>query len=232
VTANILHTNRQEGALAAALADLGADLILVLEWTGRNADLDPFLTGGFELRAASPRAGTGGSCVLAKSDIEATFEVVASPVAGPCAMPLTTARIRWGSGWLSLIGVHAPPPIAACGASNARFLAALTSWFADGRLTASAGTARAGDPVVLMGDLNAHPWSRLVVDLRKAGLTDAFGLGVAPPSFTWRPVAWLPHLARIDYILLGAGLRADAAHVLDIPGSDHRLVLADVAWEP
>ncbi|MFC1573401.1 endonuclease/exonuclease/phosphatase family protein [Candidatus Eisenbacteria bacterium] len=168
VTANILYTNNQIATVTDQLVNLDADLILVLEWTGSNLAVERLATQGYVLRADSRRPGTAGSCVLLREGIEAEFEVVASPVAGQCTMPVTTGRIKLGPHWLSVIGMHAPPPIDICGDKNAEFLGAIADWFDRGRLRHDIGSAVAADPVVLLGDLNAIPLSKKVAAFRTA----------------------------------------------------------------
>jgi endonuclease/exonuclease/phosphatase family metal-dependent hydrolase len=146
-------------------------------------------------------------------------------------MPVVLGRIEWEGRWLALVGIHAPPPLDVCGDGNGRFLAAVAGWINGGRMREDRGPAGAGDPVVLLGDLNVTPFSGEIASYRAAGLADAYSLTSRRPRVTWRPKSWLPPIVRVDYILLGAGLTAADARILDIPGSDHRLVLADVRWQ-
>ncbi|MFC1572337.1 endonuclease/exonuclease/phosphatase family protein [Candidatus Eisenbacteria bacterium] len=228
ITANILYTNDQVADVTDRLTNLDADLILVLEWTGNNLARQQLTAKSYALHADSRRPGTAGSCILLREGVEAKFEVVASPVAGQCTMPVTTGRIKFGPSWVSVIGVHAPPPRSMCANKNAEFLTAVADWFDDGRLRHDIGEAVAADPVVLLGDLNAIPLSKEISAFRHSGLTDACSVTNLRPLFTWRPRTWLPPVARVDYIFLGEQLEAMDAGVFDLPGSDHRLVLADI----
>ena len=56
-------------------------------------------------------------------------------------MPIATARVRFGSGWLAILGIHAPPPIAECEETNAPTLTSLAEIVSNGRLTRDVGAA-------------------------------------------------------------------------------------------
>jgi endonuclease/exonuclease/phosphatase (EEP) superfamily protein YafD len=80
-------------------------------------------------------------------------------------------------------------------------------------------------PVLLVGDFNAtldHP------ELRSLDCTDvaaAAGQGLVGTWPTSLP-AWVG--TQIDHVLVGGGITPNSARVLDLPGSDHRAVLARV----
>jgi endonuclease/exonuclease/phosphatase family metal-dependent hydrolase len=102
---------------------------------------------------------------------------------------------------------------------------------ADSRVRALQVTAmlelmsRAGGPFVLMGDLNAPPAAAELQPLFSR-LRDVWSEhDGADPGSTYPAVA---PVRRIDYILTSPGLRALAAHVLPVQGSDHRPVVASV----
>jgi endonuclease/exonuclease/phosphatase family metal-dependent hydrolase len=155
-------------------------------------------------------------------------ELVASRVTRNCRFPIATLRVETNQGPVAILAVHAPAPGRSCGPDNERALEELRSWVSEGRLTAAIGAARAGDPVIVAGDLNALPFSRGVRGLHAAGLRDTWSECHARPVLTWAPWPWLPRLARIDYILVGGSIDIEESWVFDVPGSDHSLVMADV----
>ena len=117
---------------------------------------------------------------------------------------------------LTVIGMHAPPPIADWSAWRdqiLRFAAEIASKVRDGR-------------IVLLGDLNAAPWSPIFAELlRTGGLTDA-ALG-SPFRSTWLspvPLFGLP----LDHVLIGAGISPASRRLGDGFGSDHFPVIADL----
>ena len=90
-------------------------------------------------------------------------------------------------------------------------------------------------PDLVLGDLNAtvdHAPMRALVD---AGLRDAAELANTgwqptwPFGDRWRLAVALPPLVAIDHVLVGPRLAVVEVHTADLPGSDHRAVVATVA---
>lgn len=81
----------------------------------------------------------------------------------------------------------------------------------------AAWRAAASGPTVVAGDLNTTVEHRALA---------ALGDGGVPGPPTW-PRRWPRRLGfRIDHVLAGGGLAVRTSRVLDLPGSDHRAVLA------
>lgn len=78
-------------------------------------------------------------------------------------------------------------------------------------------------PTILLGDLNATPESAELGPLFQA-LRDAWDSGEGE-GFTFPAEA---PVRRIDYVLVGGGIEAVRARVLDTMASDHRPVLAEL----
>jgi endonuclease/exonuclease/phosphatase family metal-dependent hydrolase len=92
-------------------------------------------------------------------------------------------------------------------------------------LTASPDRCR-----VVVGDLNATPlwpvYRRLTRRLSDGAWEAVRGNG-ARPARTWGPWPGAPRLLRIDHVLV-CGVAVTAVRVVDLPGSDHSAVVADV----
>ena len=89
-----------------------------------------------------------------------------------------------------------------------------------------AGVARGlPEPVLVLGDLNASPWSsHFRRFLRDSGLRDsAQGRGVQPTWPAGMPWLWIP----IDHCLHSPQLQVVARHVGPNLGSDHYPVVVD-----
>ena len=96
--------------------------------------------------------------------------------------------------------------------------------------------AVASDADLVVGDLNATTDHAPMRRLADAGFRSATELA----NEGWQPT-WpahgrtsllgipLPHLVQIDHVLLGPSLAAVGTHTLDIPGTDHRALVAEVA---
>lgn len=90
-------------------------------------------------------------------------------------------------------------------------------------------------PMIVLGDFNASPWSHAL--RRVEALTGTRRI----PGFrvTWHgaypsPIGPIPAMMghAIDHVLLSPGMTADGVQVVEIPGSDHRALRAQVRLPP
>jgi endonuclease/exonuclease/phosphatase (EEP) superfamily protein YafD len=227
-SANLAFDNRESKAAGSRVADLGVDVLILLEWTGLNADGHQD-RDSWTVLLDEPSRSAHGVRILARSSLEAQASLVPTPVLGPCPMPIATARVRFGRGWLAILGIHAPPPIDECEETNAPTLTALASIVSHGRLTQDVGVARRGDPVVMAGDFNALPGSKELSPLRYVGLVDTHMSRHWRPIGTWTPSKSVPHLLRIDYVFAPEDVPVIGSWTVNLPGSDHRAVVAELA---
>ncbi|WNV82764.1 endonuclease/exonuclease/phosphatase family protein [Umezawaea sp. Da 62-37] len=133
------------------------------------------------------------------------------PLDAPTTWPQTTATVAVGGRKVRLVAVHTYYPAGDVGL-----------WTQD----LNALKAVAGEDVVVLGDFNATLDHASLRGLLAAGLVDTHaevGRGWAP---TW-PSA-LP-LVQLDHVLHGRGLVGVSAAERTLPGSDHRLVFAELA---
>ena len=225
--ANLFYANERVEQVTAVLGRLDADVLVVLEWTGSNLRLEDLAAGGWRVVLDGPSRGPHGALVLVRSTLEAVATLEPPPSEGPCPLPVAALRVRAGETWVSVLGVHAPPPIEECEESNLAALRGLARLVRDGRLGTSLGAAQEHDPVIVAGDLNASPASPGLAWLREAGLVDAYARRRWLPRGTWAPERG-PHLSRLDYVLASRLVRVDGAWIVDLPGSDHRAVITDL----
>ncbi|MBX2819687.1 MAG: endonuclease/exonuclease/phosphatase family protein [Rhodothermaceae bacterium] len=226
-TANLLYMNRVPDKVAEVLVNQDIDVLVLLEWTGRNANEGMLKEHGFLKSACEPRSGVHGICVFYKAPLPLEASVERAPVEGPCNMPFVTIRLE-GEHPIGIQAIHPPPPIRACGNSNATILNYHASTVEQGRVNKSLGVLQPGDAAIVMGDFNALASWRRVQQFSEAGLADAFNYqseGLAP---TWSPNPLIPAFARIDYIWTAADMSLVDSWSLDIPGSDHRMVVSEV----
>ena len=231
VAANLFYENPGRHELARRLLEVEPDIVAVIECSHQNVALEDFRRLGYRVVHAEQPDAVLGMCLFAKSSILAEAALVPTPVAGPCKIPHLAIRIRHGGGWLSAVVVHAPPPIPSCRETTDATVRAIASWVDKGRLVRDLGPARAGDPVVLLGDFNAIPWSDSIRELKEVGLVDAWSVSHVRPGPTWSPLPWIPSFARIDYVFAPASLAVDGIWTISIPGSDHRGVVTDLRLE-
>nr|WP_280513716.1 endonuclease/exonuclease/phosphatase family protein [Streptomyces purpureus] len=89
---------------------------------------------------------------------------------------------------------------------------------------------RRGRPTLIAGDFNASQDHAAFRDLLDAGdLHDAARLAGATRTPTWPQTGALPPYVQIDHILLSDHFSVDTVRFLDLPDTDHRAVLADLA---
>lgn len=240
VSANLLHRSnplrsKSAGpvAVAEALVALQPDVLLILEWTGENADRQTLVDAGLGLYVDRARPGTTGVAVALSERVQGMALEVREGGVGPCAMPGAAVRLRWAGQELGVLGVHAPPPLGACDHATADSLELYAGWVEDGRVASGApGPLPEGAPVVLMGDLNTLPVHGRFSVLRDVGLMD----GVLAHS--WRPAPSWPSLGiglalgRIDGIWPPAGAAVEGAGTVAVPDSDHRAVWLDLGTLP
>lgn len=233
-SANLLHGSGAEPvAVAEALLALDADVLLLLEWTGDNADRQTLVDGGLGLFLDRAHPGTRGVALALSGRVAGAATLLRPGGTGPCAMPGALARVDWNGAEVGVLGVHPPPPVPGCGGATAASLAQVAGLLAEGRVGEGAPVPLpAGAPAVVLGDLNSLPVAPGLASLRGAGLVD----GVLAHS--WRPApSWpvLPlgvSLGRIDGVWVPAGSAVVGAGTVPIPGSDHRAVWVDLGALP
>ena len=190
-----------------------ADMVLITEFSTDPAvflrDLDDILP----YRTGSARGGLFRVLLLSR------LRVAAAQLHRPSLnfLPVLEARLCRSGDCFTVLGLHAARPGGAVP----------TGW-RDTMLKFVAGRAAASQDgrVIVMGDLNATPWSRAITRLmRIGGLRDA-AIGSLFRS-TWIsrfPVLGLP----LDHVLVGRGVGVSNRRVGVSIGSDHFPVIVDL----
>ncbi|MEU9861799.1 endonuclease/exonuclease/phosphatase family protein [Streptomyces sp. NPDC047971] len=166
-------------------------------------------------RAVVDGWGSTGSVILSAYPLTAQ-----PPIPAAMGMPGATARI--GGRTVQLRLAHPLPPIPR----------QVDAWKRElGRVEDFAAAHRDDGPVILAGDFNAsqdHAAFRSVLDA--GGLHDAARLAGAARTPTWPQEGQgpLPPYVQIDHVLVSDDFRAREVRFLDLAGSDHRAVLAEL----
>ena len=222
----VLSSNIQKGkAHTAAFVDLAvdsADIITMSELTDEAAAR--FREGGlrktFPYSILVPRPGAGGMGLWSR------YPLVALP-ASKYGSNFIAARVRIpGIRYDPLVAsVHLMSPLAGGANTFAQWnhrINAAKAEFADYAKTAGPAA------VIIAGDFNATPDMRQFRDLLDIGYRDAViqtGAGFSP---TYSPHPAIPPIITIDHVLTHNS-STQSIYTVDIPGSDHRALLATVA---
>jgi endonuclease/exonuclease/phosphatase (EEP) superfamily protein YafD len=218
LSVNTWYHQADRAALAAVARDLRPDAVMLLETSTDEAAAVAEATGLRSVLPVSTRSRGGGTALLLPPD-EHSGEPLPAYDAHLTRHQMPVARVRSGA---TLAAVHTNAPF------NRELVSGWTREFEDLRdwTTTGAGTS----PLLVAGDLNAsgaHPEFRRLTD----GMSDCTGgtSGMfAAPTWPAAGAASYP-VARLDHILVRGG-DCLAGGTVDVPGSDHRGVWADVRW--
>ena len=99
-------------------------------------------------------------------------------------------------------------------------------------LTARVASLDPATPTILLGDLNATVDHSELRTLMGARFRDAPELAGSGFLRTFTPSRWLPPLLQLDHVLVDPRLGVRDTAVVDLPGSDHRAVVARLGLAP
>lgn len=211
-TANVGVGNSDPAPLAAWLATRAFDVVALSEVTPGFADALGSIPG-YRYRHVVARRGPFGLALLSRNPLHA-----AHLVPGPDGIPRIEAVIGLAGRRVAVTVVHPMPPLAP------RYHTARDALLRD-------AAARAGHPGqgpgILLGDLNASPWSSGARGPADAGYHRATSLAPTWPA-VGRGLAGIP----IDQVLVSRHLSVIAAGVGPPIGSDHLPAWASLGLLP
>jgi endonuclease/exonuclease/phosphatase (EEP) superfamily protein YafD len=215
LTLNLLAGGADSDAVVDLVRRSDADVLAVQEATPAAVDALERAGLGADLPHAVVDAapGVAGGALYARHPVQR----VGAPVvpSGP-VFALPRARIAVpGAPPVEAASVHPMPPLGG---------AAVSAWE---RAIDGLPPADSGGPLrILAGDLNATLDHAALRALLATGYTDAADAASAGLRPTW-PGEPLP-FAALDHVLVDARAAVDAVEVHDVPGTDHRAVLAEL----
>jgi endonuclease/exonuclease/phosphatase (EEP) superfamily protein YafD len=210
--ANLQYSNGAHAEFTRLVGDEQPDVIVVEEVTPAWAEALTGLGERFPARKLVPREGAFGIGILSRwpmHDVELLDF-------GHPGYPAMLAHIATGSGRLTLLAAHPPPPI-----SDSLYAVR------NDQLRQAAELLRGRGPrTVLLGDLNTSPWSPFFAKLvQQSGLTSArAGFGLLP---TW-PSFFPPAMIPIDHCLISRDARVTGVRTGPDIGSDHLPLVIDL----
>ncbi len=210
---NLNAANGNTEQVLAAIEAVAPDLLLLEEVTPEWAAQLETLHETYPFRVAQPQPGCFGIMLLSKYPLDngIVLEI------GPAGVPSIIADVWLPTGVATLIGTHPPPPISKEMAAlrNAQ-LAELPDIVANQK-----------HPVLLMGDLNASPWSPYFRAMQKAS-----GLDNSMKGFGFQP-SWPSSLRLLqiplDHLLHSPEITIQNRMIGSAVGSDHLPVVVDFA---
>lgn len=216
--AMLVNVNTEAGQpdkVAKAIQQFNPDIVLLEEISDRwLSELSPALTPYLHSKAIS-REDNFGIGLFSK------YPLITSAIhyIGDSEVPSVVAEIQSQGGRFTVIGTHPLPPVSA---QNSRLRDEQLYLLAD-------VVTKAESPVLLLGDLNATPWSyafrRLV---RESGLRDSSkGHGFQPTWPTFMQLLLIP----IDHCLYGSGIHVTSKRVGPNVGSDHYPLIVEFALQ-
>ncbi len=212
MTFNVGISNPNRADVAAYIAREDPDVVFIFEssfeWEAsfRNSDIP------LQIISIVPRGRIAGVTVLARASLRpGAVEVSLGGEASAVTVDLGDQRI-------DLLGIHPPSPTTA-----------ERSQRRDGMIVAAGEwiRSRSGE-VLVVGDLNATPWSHAVRTLRRSGaLVDTMrGVGLQP---SW-PEGWGVLAIPIDHVLHTGGLASENRRTGPSIGSAHRPVIVTIGF--
>ncbi len=211
--ANLRAANRRHEDVLAWVRETDADVVVLEEVNARWAAALAPLDATHPTRMVRPREDDFGIGLWTRLPAVQLDDADL----GASDVPAPVARLEAGGGaTFTLVAVHALPPV--------------SSAYAAVRAAQLRGVARiathAEGPVVVLGDLNAAPWSPALATCLASG-----DLRNAAEGFGWRPT-WPTASALVqvplDHVLVSPGIGVRSLDVGPDLGSDHFPVVADL----
>lgn len=223
---NVHTSNPDKQGVVTMIRDSGADLVFLQEINRAWVDAIDAQLVGYEPVKLDPRTDNFGIGCWVRTGGGVTVESVeAVDISGGLAqVNALDVIVRLEDGLTArVLSLHTLPPV------NRSYAAAR-----DAQLAAAAQiSADTDDPFVLIGDLNATPWSSSYRALvRDGGLTDSLrgrGLnGFAAPGASWPAGLVSLGMIPIDHCLTRGGAVVVERRLGEANGSDHRPLLVEV----
>ena len=220
VTLNALVGRAEPGAILDQLRQLTPDLLVVQELTPELADiLTTHLAETLPYASLEPAPGWSGLGTWSRRPIHQL-----PPVPETCTpMPRIEFDLTDGR-TLTVTLVH---PLAPRNGGH-------RAWHHDLGLLLGV-VSETADPQLVVGDFNSSADHRQFRQLLAAGLADSADIAQRRPwpGFTWPANRWFPALMRLDHVLVSQpGTTVREVRTLQVPGTDHRGVLAVVEVHP
>ena len=221
-SANVLYDNPDFDAVAAEVLARDAEVVVINEMT--DAAYDAMLAAGVFERYDTEvywRNHTFGEMLLARIPVKDT----GIDNLGGMGVPWAVLNLDGTEAKVYAVHVHAP-----------KMRSDRHVWRRNLDAVGRALEARGATPTVFAGDFNSTLWHGPFRDLLARGLTDGHDQQGRGLTRTWRspvvPLRWLGPIMGLDHVLVTDDAFVTGIDNVDMPGSDHRGVVATVAVRP
>lgn len=218
VSANVQAYADGAERLEQALSALGPDVVLTIEQRGERLPGMRRVVHNYDRDLPRPSHGAAMYC---REGLDCVGWI--SGELGPpgCSMPLGLLRVDQR---FCVVSMHAPPPVPLCAEGLHPYLEGLAGHLQEGRVAEAWGPCAAGDPALVLGDLNYVPGSQAYRTLRARGLSDPLlARGVWAASWPAGGGWWDLPFFRLDHALVGA-LEVEGVRLHRLPDSDHKAI--------
>jgi len=228
MSANVLYRNRDALDLIEQVDEADPDVVVVQEFSSRNhAALEAALRERFAYAEVWSQDDAFGQAVFSRLAFASGPTVRRG--GGSYHVPVIECEVEFAGRRVAVWDVHTLPPSGRNLIGKQREMAVALGE----RVREELERADGADAVVLAGDFNAPFGTNHLRELRAAGLRDAHQSAGRGRGGTWPetgpPMGWAPKIA-LDHVLFSDGLRCVGARVGRAFGSDHRPVVARLAW--
>ena len=220
MTLNLLKGSADAAALVRNLVKHRVDVLAVQELTpGAVAALvREGLTDLLPYCHLDPRTGSKGGGLWAR------WPLAPCPPPGRFTKAALRARLDMGGRWpVTVMVVH---PVAPLRGKERRWQSELAQL--------RSVLAKSEGPQIVAGDFNASRDHRSFRDLLAVGLIECADAAQRRswPGHTWPTHRLMPAIMRLDHVLISQiGITVRESHMISIPGTDHRGVLAVLECE-
>ena len=225
---NLNYRNDDSFELSKAIINENCDVFFCFEWTSKNLDKKYLKNKGYKFLLNVPKKGTHGICILSRKRFKGKAIIHKAPIKGPCAIPYGMVRMKLNDNYITMLGVHLPPPVRSCKNTTDTSIFEFSKYVKDGVFSDDIGIARKNDIAILAGDFNALPNNKAMHSIKNAGLIDSYKKMNVFPGPTWSPVAWIPAFLRIDYIFTSRKLELVTSKRFKLPESDHSGLVTEI----
>lgn len=211
-SANLLYSNGRTADVVDVIDGLDVDVVTFSEYTPEHAGTvraSP-LADSHRHRVEHPTSSEGGTAIWSRYPIT--------------AVPAPASYFDW-----TAVRVGTPEPVVVMAVHVISPLVSFHRWrYELGELAAVDVGNRV--PVVMIGDFNGGYWHPRFRELLDAGWTDAHIVTGDGFSNSWpTDVEPVPPFTRLDHALVDDDLVVLDIDDVDVPGSDHRGLVVDVA---